>query len=383
MSETFHSDEEAKRKLYEGYRTEREECDAVLEKEIAEKRKSSGIPTNDEIIALIPSKAVRDHLVKIGHEFSERDRELLRRYLAPADETEFESIFEKGRYVSVPHPFRRGDIVAAYGYAPVFSPHEHKGEYSLGVMRSFYDNAAWQDWDTDVKTRLCDFTDFSDVATTVEFLQDDGSFSHNHPNPMELEFASDVQGALPKDSLRTTLLEVASELLRGEGSIELYEMYKKSYASSPEHLIELLKKLYGNLCEYTKDFADFRKLYFPSDSGEMQSLNAAQKKQAEEMLNCMSIDVWRIKNNTEDLTLPFAALSDKKKRGTLYKKITDEQKETVSPTLNLIFKETEQVLLSIDDFTKLPDSPRKQFYQKKVEKCVKRLKSLATKIEGK
>ena len=356
MSETFHSDEEAKRKLYEAYRAEREECDAALEKEIAEKRKSRGIPTNDEIIALIPSKAVRDYLVKIGHEFSERDRELL---------------------------CRRGDIVAAYGYAPVFSPHKHEVEYSLGVMRSFYDDAAWQDWDTDVKTRLCDLTDFSDVSTTVEFLQDDGSFSHNHPNPMELEFASDVQGALPKDSLRTTLLEVASELLSGEGSIELYEMYKKSYASSPEHLIELLKKLYGNLCEYTKDFADFRKLYFPSDLGEMQRLNAAQKKQAEEMLSCMSIDAWLIKNNTEDLALPFAALSDKKKRGTFYKEITDEQKETVRTTLNLIFEEASHVLLRIDNFTKLTESLRKQFYQKKVEKCVKRLKSLATKTEEK
>ena len=64
----------------------------------------------------------------------------------------------------------------------------------LGIMRSFANDENWAAWDNDVKTRLKSVTDFSDVSTTVEFLYPDGSFSHNHPNPMELEFARDKEG---------------------------------------------------------------------------------------------------------------------------------------------------------------------------------------------
>ena len=38
--------------------------------------------TNELIIALFPSKSVREYLTKINWQFSERDREILYRYLA-------------------------------------------------------------------------------------------------------------------------------------------------------------------------------------------------------------------------------------------------------------------------------------------------------------
>ena len=64
----------------------------------------------------------------------------------------------------------------------------------------------------------------------------DGSFSHEHPNPMELEFARDVEGALPEDTPKTDYLEVASDLMKGDGSIELFQMYREKYIESEDTL---------------------------------------------------------------------------------------------------------------------------------------------------
>ncbi|MBR1721877.1 MAG: hypothetical protein IJ727_05255 [Treponema sp.] len=219
--------EEDKSILSKACQKEYSENEAELAKQIESCRAS--IPTNQEIISLIPSKAVREYLTKTGHKFSERERFILKCYLAPENDEEMNSVWEKGRYVSLPHPFRRGDIVAAFGYAE-----NHEGsDYDLGIMTSFKDDKAWQDWDRDIRTRIPHITDFSDLATTVEFLQEDGSFSHNHPNPMELEFAEYIPGALPEEDLRTKFLTASSDLLKGQGSIEYYEMLKESYAGSP------------------------------------------------------------------------------------------------------------------------------------------------------
>ena len=247
------NDDNGKKEWREHMHKNRLELDNQLEKEMAES--TIPLPSNDEIISLIPSKAVREYLIKNGHVFCERDRELLRRYLKPQDDDEFNSIYEMGRYVSLPHPFRRGDIVAF-----VHNKDKWGDSYDLGIMRSFDDDNAWTSWDSDVQKRLKDITDFSDVATTVEFLMEDGIFSHNHPNPMELEFAKDIPGLLLEDSLRTSYLQVASDLIKGEGSLELYEMYKKSYLASPEHLIELLQKVKCEILSYKESFENFKTL---------------------------------------------------------------------------------------------------------------------------
>lgn len=260
---TFDIPQEEMDRFHKAMNAERTEQDARLEKLIESEK--ANIPSNDEIIKMIPSKAVREYLQKIGHQFSERDRYLLWLYLDPKKEDESEELWEKGRYVSVPHPFRRGDIVVCYASCPAFTNSgEHKGEYEIGIMRSFSDDEDWTDWDNDVKTRLKSVTDFSDVSTTVEFLYPDGSFSHKHPNPMELEFARDVEGALPEDTPKTDYLEVASDLMKGDGSIELLQMYCEKYIESEdtlsnEDVLSIGNQIIDKYIEAFKNLADGEK----------------------------------------------------------------------------------------------------------------------------
>ena len=74
--------------------------------------------TNELIIALFPSKALREYLKKINWQFSERDREILYRYLALNEEPAYE-----GDYVTIPFPFRSGDLE----YAEI-KPEETRGQ---------------------------------------------------------------------------------------------------------------------------------------------------------------------------------------------------------------------------------------------------------------
>ena len=397
--------EEDKSILRKTWQEEYAENEAELAKLIERCRDS--IPTNQKIISLIPSKAVRDYLVKIGHEFSERERFILKCYLAPKNNEEMNSVWEKGRYVSLPHPFRRGDIVAAFGYAEnertstqasevsffrrIHTPHtplccdasvgvcdptlkSHKGsDYDLGIMTSFKDDKAWQDWDRDIRTRIPYITDFSDVATTVEFLQGDGSFSHNHPNPMELEFAKDIPGALTERSARTKLLVASSDLLKGQGSIEYYEILKESYDASPEHLLELLEKVYSALRRYADSFDCFRSLYIPDDASPIKKLSAGQELEAGQILKSMEIETWRIKNYVADLTLPIKALSNHKLRGTFYREMSEEERAELSRLAMEIQEEHKHIQARISNFLKNPDCPRREFYQKRLAKEINHL----------
>lgn len=364
---------------------ERTEQDARLEKLIESEK--ANIPSNEEIIKMIPSKAVREYLQKIGHQFSERDRYLLWLYLDPKKEDESEELWEKGRYVSVPHPFRRGDIVVCYASCPAFTNSgEHKGKYEIGIMRSFSDDEDWTDWDNDVKTRLKSVTDFSDVSTTVEFLYPDGSFSHKHPNPMELEFARDVEGALPEDTPKTDYLEVASDLMKGDGSIELFQMYRDDYLESAQHLNELLESIRYELHEYVwENFNSYRKLYIPDDSLPIQKLTKEQKDEAYNYVWRMEYNVKTIEDNMKDLAIPTATLKTAFKKGLPHKRdeeIESEKtylKETGS-IISDIYEDYKLAQTQVKLFTEMQNVPRKQFYQvrllKAIEKAEKMLNGL-------
>lgn len=354
---------------------ERSEQDARLEKLIESEK--ANIPSNEEIIKMIPSKAVREYLQKIGHQFSERDRYLLWLYLDPKKEDESEELWEKGRYVSVPHPFRRGDIVVCYASCPAFTNSgDHKGKYEIGIMQSFADADAWTEWDNVVKTRLKSVTDFSDVSTTVEFLYPDGSFSHEHPNPMELEFARDVEGALPEDTPKTDFLEVASDLMKGDGSIELFQMYRDDYLESAQHLNELLESIRHELHEYVwENFNSYRKLYIPDDSLPIQKLTKEQKDEAYNYVWRMEHNVKIIENNMKDLAIPTATLKTAFKKGLPHKR--DEEIESEKTYL----KETGSIISDIYEgyklaqtqvklFTEMQNAPRKQFYQVRLLKAI-------------
>ena len=354
---------------------ERTEQDARLEKLIESEK--ANIPSNEAIIKMIPSKAVREYLQKIGHQFSERDRYLLWLYLDPKKEDESEELWEKGRYVSVPHPFRRGDIVVCYDSYPAFTNSgEHKGKYEIGIMQSFADADAWTEWDNVVKTRLKSVTDFSDVSTTVEFLYPDGSFSHEHPNPMELEFARDVEGALPEDTPKTDYLEVASDLMKGDGSIELFQMYRDDYLESAQHLNELLESIRHELHEYVwENFNSYRKLYIPDDSLPIQKLTKEQKDEAYNYVWRMEHNVKIIENNMKDLAIPTATLKTAFKKGLPHKRdeeIESEKtylKETGS-IISDIYEDYKLAQTQVKLFTEMQNVPRKKFYQVRLLKAI-------------
>lgn len=171
--------------------------------------------TNEQIIELFPSKAEREYLTKINWQFSDRDREILYRYLALDEEPAYEN-----DYVTIPFPFRSGDLVYVIGK-----------ENHIGVFCSCKDDKDFEVFEKKVQTKLKDFVDWSDSGRTrVEFLYPDGSFSHDHPYCFDLEPVE-----FPKDSIKgdtyKTALTIASELIRGtNGSIECLQMYCKEYA---------------------------------------------------------------------------------------------------------------------------------------------------------
>ena len=171
--------------------------------------------TNEQIIALFLSKAVREYLTKINWQFSDRDREILYRYLALNEEPAYE-----GDYVAIPFPFRSGDLVHVIG-----------NEEKNGVFCSCKDDKDFEEWNKTINEKLSDTADWSDSGITrVEFLYPDGRFSHEHPYCFDLEPVT-----FPKDSIKgdpyKTALTIASELIRGtDSSIEYLQMYCEEYA---------------------------------------------------------------------------------------------------------------------------------------------------------
>ena len=167
--------------------------------------------TNEQIISLFPSKAVREYLTKINWQFSDRDREILYRYLVLNEEPSYEN-----DYVTIPFPFRSGDLVHVIG-----------NEEKIGVFCSCKDDKDFFEHDKRIK----DFADWSDSGITrVEFLYPDGRFSHEHPYCFDLETVD-----FPKDSIKgdpyKTALTIASELIHGKNSsIECLQMNCEEYA---------------------------------------------------------------------------------------------------------------------------------------------------------
>ena len=183
--------------------------------------------TNEQIIALFPSKAVRDHLTKINWKFGDRDREIIYRYLALNEEPAYE-----GDYVTIPFPFRSGDLVHVIG-----------NEEQIGVFCSCKDDKDFEEWNKTINEKLSDTADWSDSGITrVEFLYPDGRFSHDHPYCFDLEPVD-----FPKDSINgdpyKTALTIASELIRGtNNSIEYLQMYCKEYAEKNAKNHKLLRR---------------------------------------------------------------------------------------------------------------------------------------------
>lgn len=173
--------------------------------------------TNEQIIALFPSKAVREYLTKINWQFSDRDREILYRYLYLEEEPSYEN-----DYVTIPFPFRSGDLVYCIGE-----------ENRIGVFCRCKDDNDFFEHDKRIK----DFADWIDAGSTrVEFLGSDGKFSHEHPCAYNLEYAqlpedSDKTSQTIKDNPYKNALQIASELICGtDSSIECLQLYCEEYS---------------------------------------------------------------------------------------------------------------------------------------------------------
>ena len=72
--------------------------------------------------------------------------------------------------------------------------------------------------------------DYSDASIRIEFLMDDGQFRHEHILPIYLEYAG-----LDEQDSRRQLMESARDLMMGEGSIELFQMYSQIRVRTIEH----------------------------------------------------------------------------------------------------------------------------------------------------
>ena len=173
--------------------------------------------TNEQIIKLIPSKTIRDYLTKINWQFSERDKDILYRYLKLNEEPSFED-----DYVPIPYPFRSGDIV------------QEIGKKELGVLSRYKDDEAFYEDFNRFKTYDClDWTDTG--CTRIDFLAENGKFYHTHINAIFLEYAEIPKGTakdIPEAYYRTSI-QIASNFIRGtENSIEDLQMCCETYAKS-------------------------------------------------------------------------------------------------------------------------------------------------------
>lgn len=121
-----------------------------------------------------------------------------------------EECFEN-RFIHIPNPFQRGDVVRQIG----------KQEY--GIVET--SQSEWEEFLEQIRVNDLG-VDWFDSSITVSFLLEDGKFSHMHINPIFLEKAE------PEDlDPQKELLAMASGILRGESSLDyflsVYDEYKQ------------------------------------------------------------------------------------------------------------------------------------------------------------
>lgn len=135
-------------------------------------------------------------------------------FFTPEDRARFEL-----SYIDIPYPFRAGDIVHVLG------------SDEIGVVMGPRSETEYQNWREKFNKMKADGSiDYRDCAVTVNFIDDNGKFSHSHPMPIWLEYAE-----LSDDNPRKEALECARDLLIGECDFE-------SFQRACEGLREKLKK---------------------------------------------------------------------------------------------------------------------------------------------
>jgi len=124
------------------------------------------------------------------------------------------------RYIDIPNPFERGDIVCV------------TDSRRVGVVET--SRKDWEAFNTEIAERALP-VDWSDAAVTVSFLDERGAFSHDHICPLFLERAE-----LDESEPKTKLLEAASALLTGTGSLEMFSSAHRCLVGSVHFTAECL-----------------------------------------------------------------------------------------------------------------------------------------------
>lgn len=107
-------------------------------------------------------------------------------------------------FYEVPNPFERGDVVRLAGKTADYGIIETSQQHWREALDRYKNPKKFP-------------PDYSDVQIRVGFLNEDGTFSHAHINPIALERYH------PDDSPMDKLLLCASDLYKGKGSLdELY-----------------------------------------------------------------------------------------------------------------------------------------------------------------
>lgn len=112
----------------------------------------------------------------------------------------------KTAFYEVPNPFERGDIVRLVGTE----------EYGIVEVTQ----KSWKEKMIKFQSSGCSQkVDYSDVQIRVVFLNQDGTFSHDHINPITLErYQPRQENRKRADSARDDLLQAASAMYRNDDS---------------------------------------------------------------------------------------------------------------------------------------------------------------------
>lgn len=134
------------------------------------------------------------------------------------DDEESEDFYE---FFEVPNPFEKGDIVRLVGTEDYGIVATSQKMWRESIAK--YKTTEWQKKGIE--------PDFSDVQIRVEFLCEDGTFGHNHINPIDLERYRPEED-WDKSSPMDKLLLCASDIHRGEGSLDELYFFTMDYRNS-------------------------------------------------------------------------------------------------------------------------------------------------------
>lgn len=124
-------------------------------------------------------------------------------------------------FIEVPNPFEKGDIVRIVGTERYGIIATSPKWWRSDMFKYKNGEPCWKDWD------------FYDAQIRVEFLCEDGTFSHDHVNPLRLERYQPEEGCDKRSAMDKLLLQ-ASHICRGEGSLEMLYLSTMAYRRSKE-----------------------------------------------------------------------------------------------------------------------------------------------------